>query len=129
MFWHFLDIFFIFFHTALIIFNLFGWIWKKSRRLNMITLMLTGASWSLLGLITGTPGYCPLTDLHFIIVSKLGESNLPASYIKYLADRLTGLDINSKLVDKATLWAFIFALAISLFVNIKGILRLRQLNR
>ena len=95
----------------------------------MITLMLTGASWSLLGLITGTPGYCPLTDLHFIIVSKLGESNLPASYIKYLADRLTGLDINSKLVDKATLWAFIFALAISLFVNIKGILRLRQLNR
>ncbi len=129
MFWHFLDIFFIIFHTTLIIFNLIGWIWVKSRRFNLITLLLTGASWSLLGLITGTPGYCPLTDLHFIIVSKLGESNLPASYIKYLADRLTGLDINSKLVDSLTLWAFLFALAISLFVNIKDIIRLRQLRK
>jgi len=95
----------------------------------MITLLLTGASWSLLGLITGTPGYCPLTDLHFNIVTKLGESNLPASYIKYLADRLTGLDISSKLVDTVTLWAFISALTISLFINIKGIFRLRQLNK
>jgi hypothetical protein len=119
MIWHLLDIFFVVFHTFLIFFNLFGWIWKRTRILNLVTLIITGASWLLLGLIVGTLGYCPLTDWHFSILSKLGETNLPSSYIKYLADRLTGLDLNTSFVDNVTLSAFIAALAISVFLNIK----------
>lgn len=119
MIWRFLDYFFVVFHTSLVFFNLFGWIWRKTRKLNLITLLLTGASWLFLGLIVGTLGYCPLTDLHFGILEKLGKTDIPNSYIKYLADRLTGLDFNPVLVDKVTLYAFLAALAFSLFFNFR----------
>lgn len=115
---HILDIFFIVFHSSLVIFNLFGWLLRRTRIWNLITLILTGGSWLFLGLIVGTLGYCPLTEWHFNVLRKLGENNLPTSYIKYLTDRITGLDVNEALVDKVTLYAFIAALAISLFLNI-----------
>jgi hypothetical protein len=114
-----LDIFFVLFHTSLILFNLFGWIWKKTRKCNLITLSLTGASWLFLGIIVGVLGYCPLTDWHFRILYKLGKTNLPDSYIKYLFDRLTGLDINASLVDKVTLYSFLAALILSLIFNFR----------
>lgn len=114
-----LDIFFVIFHTSLIFFNLFGWIWRKTRILNLILLGLTGASWLFLGLLVGTLGYCPLTDWHFNVLNKLGETGLPSSYVKYLADRLTGLDLNPSLVDHITLYAFLVALTISLVLNIR----------
>jgi hypothetical protein len=119
MIWYLLDIFFVIFHTSLIFFNLFGWLWKRTRKLNLVILSLTGASWLFLGLIVGTLGYCPLTDWHFRILEKLGKTNIPSSYIKYLADRLTGLDFNASLVDNVTLYAFIVALVFSVFFNIK----------
>jgi hypothetical protein len=119
MIWHILDIFFVVFHTSLIFFNLFGWIWKRTRKQNLITLSLTGASWLFLGLLVGTLGYCPLTDWHFKVLEKLGKTDLPYSYTKYLADRLTGLDINASLVDNVTLYAFLAALVISIFFNVK----------
>jgi hypothetical protein len=119
MIWHLLDIFFVIFHTSLIFFNLFGWIWKRTRKLNLITLSLTGASWLFLGLMVGTLGYCPLTDWHFKILEKLGKTDLPYSYTKYLADRLTGLDINTSLVDNVTLYAFLGAFGFSLFFSLR----------
>jgi hypothetical protein len=115
--YHILDIFFIIFHSTLIIFNLFGWIWKKTRVLNLVILLLTGASWLFLGLIVGTLGYCPLTDWHFNILYKLGKTDLPVSYVKYLADRITGLNLNASLVDNLTLYSFLAALVLSLFLN------------
>lgn len=119
--YHILDIFFILFHSSLILFNLFGWIWKKTRLWNLIVLLLTGASWLILGLIVGTLGYCPFTDWHFRVLEKLGESNLPYSYLKYLADRITGMDFSSELVDKVTLYGFIIALGLSLYLNFKDL--------
>ena len=112
-----LDIFFVIFHTSLTLFNMFGWIWRKTRLANLITLGLTGGSWLILGLIVGMIGYCPLTDWHFNILYKLGKTDLPISYIKYLADRLTGLDFDQTLIDNATLYGFIIALIISLLLN------------
>lgn len=117
--WLILDIFFVVFHTSLIIFNLSGWIWKRTRTLNLITLSLTGASWLFLGIIVGTLGYCPLTDWHFKILEKLGKTDLPYSYTKYLADRLTGLDLNAALVDNVTLYLFLAALVISIALNLR----------
>jgi hypothetical protein len=121
---HLLDIFFVVFHTALILFNISGWIWKKTRMANLITLLLTGSSWLFLGLIVGSLGYCPLTDWHFTILEKLGKTDLPYSYIKYLADRVTGLDIDAGLADTLTLYGFLLALALSLIINIT--LRLKK---
>jgi len=124
-----LDIFFVVFHTSLILFNLFGWIWRKTRLANLITLLLTGGSWLFLGLIVGMLGYCPLTDWHFNILNKLGKTDLPVSYIKYLVDRLTGLDVSQPLVDNFTLYGLLAALAISLALNIRDIKRKRDSAR
>ena len=113
-----LDLFFLIFHTILIFFNLFAWVFRKTRKLNLIILTLTGASWFILGIFYGI-GYCPLTDWHFNILEKMGHTNLPNSYIKYLADRLTGLNFNSGLIDNTTLITFFIALAISTYLNIR----------
>lgn len=126
MLYYILDIFFVLLHTSLIIFNLFGWMYRRTRTLNLILLLLTGSSWLFLGLIVGTLGYCPLTDWHFRILNKLGVTDLPSSYIKYLADRLTGLDISSSLVDDVTLFTFLAALILSLFLNIRDFIRKRH---
>ncbi|TFG40713.1 MAG: DUF2784 family protein, partial [Bacteroidia bacterium] len=90
-----------------------------TRRFNLLTLLLTGASWLILGLIYGTLGYCPITDWHFNILRRLGETNLPDSYIKYIIERFTGLTISASVVDKVTLWAFLTALLISVLLNIR----------
>lgn len=115
-----LDIFFVALHTSIILFNLFGWIWKRTRVANLILLLFTGGSWLFLGLIVGSLGYCPLTDWHFRILEKLGHTGLPVSYVKYLADRLTGMDFNPHIVDKITLYSFLVALIISLILNVRG---------
>lgn len=121
--WHLADIFFVVFHTSLIVFNMTGWIWKKTRMLNLVTLLITGASWTLLGLVIGTPGYCPLTDWHFDVLGRLGKTGLPPSYIKYLFDRITGADIAASLADGITLYTFLGLLAISLYLNIRNRLK------
>jgi hypothetical protein len=126
MFYHILDILFIIFHSSLILFNLFGWIWRKTRIFNLITLSLTGASWLFLGLIYGTLGYCPLTDWHFAVLNKLGKTDLPDSYVKYLADRITGLNLSAHLADQVTLYAFLTALTLSLFFNFRNLKKSKE---
>ncbi|MBI5219369.1 MAG: DUF2784 domain-containing protein [Bacteroidia bacterium] len=118
----FLDIFFLVFHTLLIFFNLFGWIWKRTRKINLVTLLLTGLSWFALGIFYGI-GYCPLTDWHWEVLHKLGRYDLPNSYTKYLADRITGLDFNARLADTMTAALFFVALAASLYVNIRPLIK------
>jgi hypothetical protein len=74
-------------------------------------------------LLVGTLGYCPLTDWHFTILEKMGKTDLPNSYIKYLADRLTGSDLNASLVDDFTLYSFLAALAISILLNLTDFIK------
>ena len=126
MIYYILDIFFVVFHSILIIFNLCGWIWIKTRFYNLITLALTGASWLFLGLIFRTLGYCPLTDWHFSILIKLGKTDLPDSYIKYLADRITGLSINASLIDHVTFYAFLAAFTLSITFNFRDCVKLKK---
>jgi hypothetical protein len=121
-----LDIFFLVFHTSLVVFNVFGWIWKRTRKLNLLTLLLTGSSWLFLGLIVGTIGYCPLTDLHFRVLEKLGHTDLPFSYMKYLFDRITGISLADPFADKVTLAVFIAALLFSLIFNARDYLLKRH---
>lgn len=114
----FLDIFLLVFHTLIILFNLSGWIWKKTRLANLIMLSVTAFSWFILGNWYGF-GYCFCVDWHWTVKMKLGEFNLPHSYIKYLLDLLTGCDWNAPLVDLLTFVFFLAALAASIFVNVK----------
>jgi hypothetical protein len=114
----FFDIFFTAFHSLLVLFILFGWIWKKTRRLNLICILLTAASWLGLGIFYGL-GYCPLTDWHFNILRRLGYTDLPNSYLSFLFTRLTGLQIDQNLVDSVTLWGLVIALMVSIFLNFR----------
>ena len=112
-----LDIFFISFHTLLIFFNLFGWIWKPLRKANLISLLITGASWFILGIFYGI-GYCPLTDWHWQVLQKLGKYDIPNSYIEYLIERFSGFDVSAEVVDICTVVLYFVALLISLYLNI-----------
>lgn len=111
-----LNVGFITFHTVLILFNLLGWIWKSTRPWNLVTLLLTGFSWFFLGIWYGF-GYCPCTDWHWQVRRELGYTDMPDSYIKFLIELLTGLDVNAALVDMATVVLFFLALIISSYVN------------
>jgi hypothetical protein len=111
-----LDLLFILFHTCLIFFNLFGWIFRKTRVWNLVTLLFTGGSWVILGIFYGI-GYCPFTDWHFRVLEKMGETNLPVSYIEYIVERFLPVDVNPQLVDIFTAGLFFAALIISIVLN------------
>jgi len=110
------DIFFTVFHTLLILFNLFAWIWKPLRRWHFATITLTLGSWVILGIWYGW-GYCPLTDWHWDILREMGKTDLPNSYITFIIKRLSGFVVNPNLVDTMTLTLALLAFAVSIKVN------------
>ena len=85
-------------HGALLIFNATGWAWKRTRRLHLATISATVASWFGLGALYGW-GYCPLTDWHWRVKRALGETGLPASWVKYYLDRVAGVAWDPVVVD------------------------------
>jgi len=48
---------------------------EKTRKANLILLLLTGLSWFGLGIFYGW-GYCPLTDWHWKVLRELGETGI-----------------------------------------------------
>lgn len=110
------DYFFLVFHTGLIVFNLTGWIWRPLRKWHLACIVLTFASWLLLGIWYGL-GYCPLTDWHWDILRQQGIRGLPDSYVGYLLERLLGLSMKAELVDGFTVGFAVLALALSIKVN------------
>jgi len=111
-----LDFFFILFHTCLIFFNLFGWIFRKTRVWNLITLLLTGSSWFILGIFYGI-GFFPFTEWHYQVLAKMGETSLPVSYIEYIVERFLPVDVNPQMVDIFTIGLFFVALILSSVLN------------
>lgn len=111
-----LDAFFAAFHGALILFNLTGWIWARTRRVHLAVIGLTFLSWFGLGIFYGW-GYCPCTDWHWQVKRGLGETDLPYSYVKYYADRLTGIAWDPQLVDATVLSLALLALLLSAWTN------------
>ncbi|HEY0898697.1 MAG TPA: DUF2784 domain-containing protein [Sphingobacteriaceae bacterium] len=112
----FLDVFFTVLHLLIIGFNLFGWIWKGTRKWHLVAVMITAASWFILGIWYGM-GYCPITDWQWQVKERLGETDLPASFIKYALDQLTGSDINAATIDSLTAIGFAGAAAMGVYVN------------
>lgn len=111
-----LDWFFTLLHLLIIGFNLFGWIWPSARKAHLIVVTLTLSCWLILGIWYGL-GYCPITDWQWQIKERLGEVNLPNSFIKYYADMISGQDISSSFIDTVTGISFTLAVIITIYVN------------
>jgi hypothetical protein len=111
-----LNLFFLLFHTGLSLFNVFGWIFRKTRLYNLICLLLTGFSWFVMGIWYGW-GYCICTDWHWQVRSALGDTDLPASYITFLIQHWTGFNPDPYWVDLATGTVFGLALIVSVYLN------------
>ncbi len=113
-----LDVALVAFHTVLVGFNLFGWAWRRTRRLHLFTIGATLAFWFGAGVVYGW-GYCPLTDWHWQVKRALGETSLPASWIKYHLDAATGIDWSPAFVDAVVIGSALAALVLSVVLNLR----------
>ncbi|MEO5947034.1 MAG: DUF2784 domain-containing protein [Chitinophagaceae bacterium] len=118
MLYPFLNIFFFVFHTAFTLFNIIGWGFSKTRKLHLITMLLTAGSWFILGIWFGW-GYCACTDWHWQVREAMGIHDRSNSYIHFLLQKLTGKYLNQQLVENATLIIFIVLFVLSIWLNIR----------
>jgi len=114
----FLNIFFFVFHTAFTLFNLSGWISRKTRKWHLLTLALTAFSWFILGIWYGW-GYCICTDWHWDVRRELGYRDESHSYIHFLILKLTGINLPVDLVENVTLVVFILCALFSIVLNFR----------
>jgi hypothetical protein len=111
-----LDYFFTFLHLGIIGLNLFAWLWHKTRKLHLYIVAATLFCWVVLGFWYGF-GYCPITDWQWAVKTKLGETDLPNSFVKYYLDKLFADNIPDLTVDLVTIGCFLVAIAGSVWVN------------
>ncbi len=123
----FLNVFFFVFHTALIFFNVLGWIPKKLRKWNLATLLLTAFSWTVMGIWFGR-GYCVCTDLHWRVRAAMGIHDHADSYLVLLVRTLSGWDPPVPLVNAIALWVFVISLTMSVGLNVRDWRRTRALE-
>jgi hypothetical protein len=107
-----LNIFFHLVHLAIVFFFLFGWLSSKTLLAHFILSILILLSWSGLGIFYGF-GYCLVTDIQWKIKKRMGQEPYTEYYIKYMLDKLTGLDLNSHTVNAITTAAFFIILLFS----------------
>ncbi len=93
-----------------------GWIWSGTRKIHLYVLGATLFSWLVLGVKYGL-GYCFLTDWHWNIKYRLGQTDLPYSFIKYLFDKYTPFQLADPVIDNITLFSFLLAILITVYIN------------
>jgi hypothetical protein len=120
-----IDVLFTLLHIIIILFNLFGWIFPAARKAHFICIAITAFCWFILGIWFGW-GYCPLTDWQWNIKNQLGETNLPASFITWFANKITGMRFGDTFINLLTLILFILAAIVSVYFNF---LKPRKKNR
>jgi len=111
-----LDVLLTLIHLSIIIFNLFGWIPKRTRKTHLISVALTAASWFILGIWYGM-GYCPFTEWQWKVKTQLGEKNLPANFIEYFLEKIAGHDFSSTFISTLIAVCFFAAVILSVYVN------------
>jgi hypothetical protein len=118
-------------HQLIVVFNLFGWIPKATRKAHFISILLTAASWFLLGLWYGI-GFCPVTEWQWQVKQQLGETNIPPNFIEYITEKVFRYDFDPGTVSIAIAVCFALASLASVYVNFmlpRRIQRQAGLNR
>jgi len=113
-----LDYFFLIFHSLFTIFNIFGWISKKTRKIHLVTVGLTLFSWFFLGIWYGW-GYCFCTQWHWEVRMSLGDPIYSQSYIHFLLLEISGINFSPQLVDYSVFIVFLFCVLITIILNIR----------
>lgn len=108
-----LDVFCHAVHLFIILFNLLGWVYPRTRRAHRALVAATAFFWLVIGPLYGALGYCPLTDWHWQVKTARGEVSLPASYIDYLL-RMAGLYLSPLSIDIAVGAVFLAVCCITL---------------
>jgi hypothetical protein len=111
----FLDIACFVLHTGLIVFNMTGWVWKRTRVVHRLTLGATLVSWFVLGYWYGW-GYCLCADWHFQVRRELGYVDLDTSYLQLLARQLSGVSVSRTLADAVAMTVLGLAIVAAAFV-------------
>lgn len=102
-------------HLTIIFFFLFGWILEKTLFAHFILSILILLSWFGLGIIYGF-GYCLVTGIQWKIKRHMGQEPNTEYYIKYMLDKVTGLDMNPDRVNAVTEYAFYIIFILSTFL-------------
>ncbi|MGB5260646.1 MAG: DUF2784 family protein [Gammaproteobacteria bacterium] len=113
-----LDVLFHIAHLAIILFSACGWLVASLRPLHLGLQGLILFSWFGLGSFKGWT-YCFLTDLHWRIRQALGKPAHSGSYMKMLADRLSGRDTNATRVNQVTVTIFFVTTLLSLLLFLR----------
>lgn len=111
-----LDIFLTIIHLAIVGFNLFGWMFRSTRKAHFISIILTAASWLILGIWFGI-GYCPFTDWQWQVKRKLGETQLPGNFIEYFAEKIIGTNFDRELINNIITVCFVVVALLSVYLN------------
>lgn len=119
-----LNVAFFVFHTAWILFNCLGWIWRRTRRWHLATVTLTALSWSALGTWYGW-GYCPCTDWHWQVRARLGYQD-PPSYIQLLIREVSGIDPGPVWSDALAVTTLAVVAVLTVVLNIRDRRRRRR---
>ncbi len=120
----FLDYFFLIFHTTFTLFNMTGWIWKKTRKIHLATITATAFSWFIIGIWYGW-GFCFCTDWHWKVRDALGRPIMSDSYIHFLILDITGINLPPHLVDTATLAVFTGCCVMTIVLNVRDFVKYR----
>lgn len=116
------NILFLVFHTALIVFNVFGWLLPVTRKWNLATQVLTLASWVGMGAFYGW-GYCLCTDVHWGVRKQMGFVGEPNTYIGFLIQKVTGALPSEDFVFYLTVSVFSVSFLGSIVLNIRDLRR------
>jgi hypothetical protein len=93
-----------------------GWLWTKTRKINLAVVLLTAFFWFILGIWYGF-GYCPCTDWHWQVRMRLGYYDMPSSYLTFLIRSLTGYDVNKTLIDVFAVVFLLLSICASVVIN------------
>ena len=112
------------FHSAWILFNCIGWIWKRIRVWHLVTVSLTAFSWFGLGPWYGW-GYCPCTDWHWQVRARMGYRD-PDSYLQLLIRELSGVDPGPRVADILAVVTLAVVAILSVALNVRDTLGARD---
>jgi len=88
-------------HLSVIFFFLFGWLIEETRVAHYLLSLLILFSWFGLGIFLGF-GYCVITDMQWKIKKRLNQEPQTKYDIKYMVDKVTGMDTCASFIHKMT---------------------------